>query len=91
MEKWYSFPIQTTKNVEMKLPRRLILLNGELTVAEAVTVLVGRWQRQRCSAGGGLLSLSLARALSLSLFLAVSLRGGQRDVADAGVQRGGAG
>ena len=25
MEKWYNFPIQTTQNVKIKLPRRLIL------------------------------------------------------------------
>ena len=25
MEKWYYFPIQTTQNVKMKIPRRLIV------------------------------------------------------------------
>ena len=25
MQKWYYFPIQTTQNVKIKMPRRLIL------------------------------------------------------------------
>ena len=25
MEKWYNFPIQTTRNIKFKTPRRLIL------------------------------------------------------------------
>ena len=29
MEKWYDFPIQTTQNVQIKLPRRLILLDED--------------------------------------------------------------